>query len=78
MPPRSCSIWRITWPKLPLSSPTRFSAGTRTSSKNTSQKWLLPVMSSIGVIEMPGECMSTISSDMPLCGGASGSVRQIR
>ena len=54
MPPRSCSICRITWRKLPLSSPTRFSAGTRTSSKNTSQKWSLPVMSLIGVIVMPG------------------------
>ena len=65
MPPRSCSIWRITWRKLPLSSPTRFSAGTRTSSNHTSQKWSLAVMSLIGWIVMPGERMSTISSDRP-------------
>ena len=78
MPPRSCSICRITWRKLPFSSPTRLSAGTRTSSKNTSQKWSLPVMSMIGTIEIPGDRMSTMSSESPACGGASGSVRAMR
>ena len=54
MPPRSCSIWRMTWRNEPFSSPTRLPAGTRTSSKNTSQKWRLPVMSRIGFTLTPG------------------------
>ena len=38
-----------------FSSPTRFSAGMRTSSKNTSLNWWAPVISMIGRISMPGQ-----------------------
>ena len=78
MPPRSCSICRMTCLKLPFNFPTRWSSGTSTSSKRTSQKWALPVASTIGRTSMPGAPMSTTSSDSPACGGASGSVRTIR
>lgn len=78
MPPRSCSIWRINCRKLPFSVPTRCSAGTSTPSKRTSQKCSLPVMSTIGRTSMPGERMSTTSSDSPSWTGASGSVRATR
>ncbi len=78
MPPRSCSIWRMTWRKLPLGSPTRLDPGTRTWSKATSQKWRLPVMSAMGEIVMPGACRSTINSERPAWGGAWGSVRAMR
>ena len=78
MPPRSCSIWRMTWRKLSFSTPTRFSAGTRTSSKRTSQKWAFPVASTIGRISTPGSRRSTRNSESPLCGGAAGSVRAMR
>ena len=64
--------------KLPLSSPTRFSTGTLTSSKNTSQKCRFEVTSTMGRIVMPGECMSTIRSDSPWCAGSVGSVRHTR
>ena len=71
-------IWRITWRKLPFSSPTRFEAGTSTPSKRTSQKWPSPVASTMGRTSMPGERMSTTSSERPACGRAVGSVRAIR
>ena len=71
-------ICRITWRKEPFSSPTRWATGTRTSSKNTSQKCRLPVMSTIGLTDTPGERMSSTNSDRPSCGRASGSVRQMR
>ena len=78
MPPRSCSSWRIVCFHEPFSVPTRFSTGTRTSSYQTSQKWRLVVMSSIGRIVMPGESRGTMISEMPAWGGPSFDVRQIR
>ena len=78
MPPRSCSIWRITWRKLSFSLPTRLKPGTCTSSNSTSQKWSLPVMSSMVRTVMPGDDMSTISSLSPAWRGASGSVRAMQ
>ena len=46
--------------------------GTRTSSRNSSQKWLSPSMVRIGRTSTPGWCMSRISQVMPLCLGAVG------
>ena len=61
----------------PLSGPTRFSFGTRTSVKNTSLKSQKSgsVSSGNGRRSTPGVVMSMISALMPLCFGASGSVR---
>ena len=57
-----------------FSPPTRFSTGTRTSSKNT---WLMSCSESrsSGSTRMPGVFMSTISIEMPACLAAVGSVR---
>ena len=57
----------------PLSGPSRFSAGTSTSSRKTSQN----VSSEIDAIRMgsirtPGDCRSRIRQEMPRCLGASG------
>ena len=52
--------------------------GTRTPSKNTSQKCRLVVMSVIGRTSMPGVSIGTMISLMPWCGGPSVDVRQIR
>ncbi len=61
------------------SGPSRFSAGTSTSSRKTSQN----VSSEIDAIRMgsiltPGACRSRIRQEMPRCFGASGSVRAYR
>ena len=63
----------------PLSGPSRFSTGTSTSSRKTSQN----VSSEIDAIRMgsirtPGECRSRMRQEMPRCFGASGSVRAYR
>ena len=58
--------------------PSRCDAGTRTSSKNTSQNSASSVICRSGRTVMPGVFMSTSSRLMPLCFGASGSVRQRR
>ena len=58
-----------------FSSPTRLATGTRTSSKKTSLNSLLPRMVSRGRMSMPGVSMGTINQEIPLCFGASGSVR---
>jgi hypothetical protein len=55
--------------------PTRLATGTRTSFKKTSQNSELPSTVWIGRISMPGAFMGRISHEMPLCFGASGSVR---
>ena len=60
------------------STPTRFSTGTRTSVKNTSQKCRLVVMSLIGRTSMPGVSIGTMISLMPACGGPSVLVRQMQ
>ena len=57
------------------SSPTRFSTGMRTSSRNISLNSLTPVSVFIGRISMPGESIGITIQVMPLCLGASGSVR---
>ena len=61
----------------PLSGPTRFSAGTRTSLKKTSLKsrssW--SHADANGRRTTPGRSVGIISALMPLCLGASGSVR---
>ncbi len=51
----------------PLTSPTRFSFGTRTSEKNTSQKCEMPLISSIGRTSIPGVFMSTSRKLIPRC-----------
>ena len=58
-----------------LSGPSRASAGTRTSLKNTSAKSAAPLRVTSGRASMPGNPMSTMRQEMPLCLGASGSVR---
>ncbi len=55
--------------------PTRFARGTSTSVKNTSAKFAAPLRCRSGRTSIPGVSMSTISRLMPLCFGASGSVR---
>ena len=59
-----------------FSSPTRFSPGTRTSSKNTSLTSKPPSISSIGRTVTPSVSIGTRIIEMPCCFlGASGSVR---
>jgi hypothetical protein len=68
--------------------PSRFSAGMRTSVKNTSLKLAAPVIWRSGLGSMPGVSMSTMNFEMaaphgrrwrrPLCLGASGLVRAMR
>ena len=60
-----------------LRSPSRFSVGTSTSVKKTSLKsaWCGSVSSGSGRQVMPGVRMSMMSTLMPRCFGASGSVR---
>ena len=72
MPPRSCSICRITWRNEPFRSPTRLAAGTRTSSKNTSQKWRLPVMSRIGLTVRRGSACRPRARTGPRGAGRRG------
>ena len=58
-----------------FSRPTRLATGTRASSKNTSENSDVPAMVLMGRISMPGVSMGNITQVMPLCLGASGSVR---
>ncbi|MNR08492.1 hypothetical protein D3C85_1246530 [compost metagenome] len=58
-----------------FSSPTRFSTGTRTLSKNTSLTSCSPSRVMIGRTVMPGDFMSINRKLMPRCCWASGSVR---
>ncbi len=60
------------------SSPTRSDAGMRTLSKKTWLNECAVVMSTIGLIEMPGRSIGQMKYEMPLCLGWSGSVRAIR
>ena len=55
-----------------FSRPTRFTTGTRASSKNTSLNSELPTMVSIGRISMPGVSIGNITQVMPLCFGRLG------
>ena len=59
-------------------SPTTFSAGIRTSLKNTSLKWAEPLMVRIGRGSTPGVAKSTKKKVIPLCLGALASVRASR
>ncbi len=74
---RSCPSDPLATPHPPLSGPTRFSAGTRTSVKKTSLKSRLsiPHMSANGRHTTPSRSVGINSTLMPLCLGASGSVR---
>ncbi len=58
-----------------FSTPTRFSTGTRTLSKNTSLTSWSPSRVMIGRTLMPGVRMSISRKLMPRCCWASGSVR---
>ncbi|CAM5682911.1 hypothetical protein SVIOM74S_00540 [Streptomyces violarus] len=58
-----------------FSSPTRFSAGTRTSSRKTSANSADPASVRSGRTVIPGASMGMASQVMPRCLGASGSVR---
>ena len=60
-----------------LTSPRRWSSGTRTSLKNTSLNEAPPVIWRSGRTSTPGACMSTTKPVRPLCFGRSGSVRQM-
>ena len=74
---RSWGRFSIRWAKPRLSVPSRFSAGTRTSSKNSSAVScaLRPTFSRFRPREKPGMPRSTTSRLMPFAPGASGSVR---
>ncbi len=61
-----------------FSSPTRFSAGMRTSSRKTSLKRWTPVISTMGRTSTPGASIGQMKYEIPRCLGASGSVRAIR
>ena len=86
MPPRSCSSWRIVCLNALPSTPTRLAPGTRTSVKNTSQKWRFVVMSVIGRTSMPGvvhrhDDLADAGVRRPLastCGRCSSSSRRRR
>ena len=56
--------------------PTIMSAGVRAPSKNTSQKWSPPVISTSGRTSMPGWSIGRSRKEMPLCFGPAVSVRQ--
>jgi hypothetical protein len=56
-------------------SPTSWSAGTRTLSKNTSLTSYPPSISSIGRTVTPGDFMSMSRNEMPCCFFAAGLVR---
>ena len=58
-----------------FSAPTRLAAGTRTSSKNTSQNSEPPDAVRIGRTSIPGASMGQITQVIPRCLGASVSVR---
>src|SRR5262249_18269908 len=60
-----------------LTSPSRWSSGTRTSLKNTSLNEAPPVIWRSGRTSTPGACMSTTNPVSPWCLGRSGSVRQM-
>ena len=60
-----------------LTSPTTSASGTKTSSKNTSLKWLSPVMPRSGFTVTPSAFMSIAIIVTPACLGASGSVRTV-
>ena len=62
----------------PFTSPTRFFAGRRTSSRNTSLKAWSPVMSTMGRIVTPGASIGHTKYEMPRCFSTSGSVRASR
>ena len=55
--------------------PTTISSGTNTPSRKTSLNNAWPVISRSGRIKIPGELMSIRKYVIPLCFGASGSVR---
>ena len=57
-----------------LSSPTRFSFGTSTLSKNVSQNGDLPLINVIGLVETPGFSISISKKLIPLCFGSFGPV----
>ena len=58
-----------------FSSPTRFSAGTSTLSKNTSFTSCSPSSVMMGRTVMPGDFMSMSRNEMPVCGLPSVLVR---
>ncbi len=60
-------------PSLRSGPPTRWSAGTNTSSRNTSLNSASPVIWRSGRMSMPSACMSTTRYEMPRCLGASSS-----
>ncbi len=61
----------------PLTSPSRWESGTRTSVKKTSLNEAPPVIWRRGRTSTPGACMSTTKPVRPRCFGRSGSVRQM-
>ena len=75
MPVRSWVSRNLAMVQPLFSSPTRFSAGTRTSVKNTSFTSWPPSIRRIGRTSMPGVFISTRIKLMPCCCLASGSVR---
>src|SRR6516225_123979 len=65
MPVRSCPRRYFATSQPRFSSPTSMSTGTLTSSKNTSFRWWLPSIETIGRTVMPGVVISISRNEMP-------------
>ena len=77
MATRSYMSIAVAWFQPLFSSPSRWSAGTRTSVKNTSLKCEPPSIWWIGRTSTPGASIGRMNIEMPACFTASGSVRAI-
>ncbi len=78
MCPRSLVSTAMPTPHPPWSGPNRWSAGSRTSVKNTSSNSASPVIWRRGRISTPSRSIGHRKNEMPWWGGASGSVRAMR
>ncbi len=76
--PRSLVSTAMPTPQPPCSGPSRQSAGTCTSVKNTSSNSASPVICRSGRTSTPGRSMSSRKNEMPCASAGSGSVRAIR
>ena len=76
--PRSFVSTLIPTPQPPCSGPSRRSAGSWTSVKNTSSNSAPPVICRSGRISMPGRSIGHRKNEMPSCLAASGLVRAMR
>ncbi len=78
MCPRSFVSTLMPTPQPPCSGPSRRSAGSWTSVKNTSSNSAPPVICRSGRISMPGRSIGQRKNEMPSCLAASGLLRAMR